>query len=463
MDKPQKTEQETIALIEAGLEDIRKNKATKKEVLDLIEERRKIDQEVLLGETRKAAQAEVGQFKSQSDELKATVIELQKKLNQLRANGYQALKAADGSYKGMFANHMEAKAFGLMIMAAATATKPACKDRHDAVIKALDGMGIQPTWLDAKDTKIMTGSSQAGGSALVTVEMIPTLIQMFEQYGVFEGNAQPVPMGAGQTLQPRLDTLLPLQCPGEGKVTTAADFDIALISHLAKTLTALTAYSIELEEDSAIELGELLASLFVRSYGYGIDKLAFLGDGTGTYFGFKGIVAALLAVSATIGSIKSLVVGTDNVYSGLLIGDFNSVCGILPDYADDGNAKWYVHRYFYYTVMVAKALAATGTTATEVLMGAGQRQKQFLSYPVQFTQVMPRTEGNSQICALLANLRLGAQLGRRGVMQIFQSAERFFEMRLIGVLAARRLSINIHGVGDTTNAGPICGLITAAS
>jgi HK97 family phage major capsid protein len=82
--------------------------------------------------------------------------------------------------------------------------------------------------------------------------------------------------------------------------------------------------------------------------------------------------------------------------------------------------------------------------------------------PVQFTQVMPRTDGNSQIAALFANLKLGAQLGRRGVMEIRQSDQAFFTQRLIGVLAARRLSINIHGVGDTAKAGPIIGLISAA-
>ena len=308
----EKSMQQTVALIETGLEDIKKNKATKKEVLDLIEERRVID-----AEAHKAAQTEVKEVRSQSDELKATVVELQSKINQLRASGFAAIKGPDGSYRGMFANHMEAKAFGLMIMAAATANKTVCKNKHDMASKALNGMGIQSIWLDDSGAKVMTGASQAGGSALVTVEMIPTMLTLFEQYGVFEGNALTVPMGTGGTLQPKTDTLLSLYCPGEGGTITAQDPTIAVLTHTLKTLCALTAYSMELDEDSAIALGELIAAILVRSYGYGIDKLGFLGDGTSTYFGFKGIVGALRAVSATIASIKSLTVGSGNAYSEL--------------------------------------------------------------------------------------------------------------------------------------------------
>jgi len=458
MADPAKTQEQTIQQIEKALEDIKKGSATKSEVMQLIDERVKTDKEALA-----AAQAEIKTAKSETEELKAQAKEFGSKLNQLKQNNFAALKNSDGSYKGIFRNPLEAKAFGLMVMAASTACQSGVKDKHDAAVKALGDCGITPKWLDPSGQKIMTTSAQSGGSALVTTEMIPTLLRMFEEYGVFEADAMPVPMGAGQTVQPRMDSLLDLQCPGESKVTTATDLVTSLISHVAKTLTVLTAYSIELDEDSAIALGEMIAFIIARSYGYGIDKIGFLGDGTSTYFGFKGIVGALRAVDSTIGNIKSLVVGSGNAYSELTIADFEKVLGIYPQYADDGSAKWYMHRYFYYTVFVALALATTGTTASEVILGAGNVQKSALGYPVRFTQVMPRAAADSQICTIFGNLKMGAQLGRRGVLEIQQSDQAFFTQRLIAVLAARRLSINVHGVGDTTKAGPICGLITAAA
>ncbi|HAL45690.1 MAG: hypothetical protein A2Y12_06135 [Planctomycetes bacterium GWF2_42_9] len=447
---------DTIAAIEKGLEDLKKGTATKTEVIQLIDEKTKADRDALT-----AAQSDLKIVRSEADELKAQAKEFSSKLQALKANNYAALKGANGSYKGIFGSPQEAKAFGLMCMAGATACANGIKDKHDAVIKSLSDMGISPKWLDPSGNKTMTTTAQSGGSALVTTEMVPSIIRMFEQYGIFEADALTVPMSAGSTVQPKTDTLLDLQCPGEGKVTTAADIASKLITHTPKTITALTAYSIELDEDSAIALGELMAFIFARSFAYGLDKIAFLGDGTSTYFGFKGIIGSLLAVDATIGNIKSLVVGSGNAYSELVIGDFEKCIGTLPDYADDGFAKWYMHRYYYYTVFVKLALATTGTTASEVILGAGNREKTALGYPVRFTQVMPKAEANDQICALLANLKIGAQLGTRGVMEIQQSEHAFFTMRLIGLLAARRLSINIHGVGNTADAGPIVGLITA--
>ena len=46
--------------------------------------------------------------------------------------------------------------------------------------------------------------------------------------------------------------------------------------------------------------------------------------------------------------------------------------------------------------------------------------------------------------------------------QIYQK-ERYFEKGIIAVRGRDRVAVNAHGVGGTTNAGPICGLITAAS
>lgn len=458
MENEKKTIEQTVQAIEQGLKDIKENKATKTEVLELIDERVKGDAEKL-----KASEEQVNTLVSEVDEMKAASEALRKQIKLLQSNRFSALKDYSGNYKGYFNNPDEAKAFGLYVMAAATANNDGVKHAHEMAVKALDEMNVAVKWLDEKGIKTMTDSSQSGGSALVTTEFIPSLITLFESYGAFEGDAQAVPMGSSGSLQPKTDKLLDLYCPGEGGTITTQDPEIELLSHMLKTLCALTAYSMELDEDSAIALGELLAGILVRSYAYGIDKIGFLGDGTSTYFGFTGIIGALRAVDATIANIKSLVVGSGNAYSELVLGDFEKVCGNIPEYADDGFLKWYCHRYFYYTVMVAKALASGGANATEVILGAGQKQKQFLAYPVKFTQVMPKAEANSQICALLANLKLGAQLGRRGVLEIAQSTERYFEKGLVAVRARRRLSFNCHGTGDTTKAGPMCGLITAAA
>lgn len=452
---------QTADTIEKAVGDLaKKNMASKKEVIDFIEEKRAEDKELI-----EKSQTDIEALNSGIAEVRAAYDEIQKKIRQLKQSSPSEISlAGQRGYGGKFSSPWEAKKFALLIMAAVTSDSSKLQKQHDRVMKSLDELGIEPYWVDVNGhhDKAMVGSSQTGGGALVTVEQSPTIIKLLETYGKFRANAMNMPMGAGSSLVPKIDGLLTIYCPGEGGTATEDEPSIATVALTPKTLVALTAYSLELEEDSLVALGELLADLFARSFAYSEDLCGFLGDGTSTYFGFKGITGALRAVDDTIANIKSLVVGTGNLYSELLLADFNSVIGTLPDMADD-NAKWYEHRYFYYTVFVALALAAGGTSASEVIIGAGQRQKLQLGYPVEFTQVMPKAAANSQICSIFGDLRQGAYLGTRGGLEFAASSERYFEKGLIAVRGRDRVAINVHGVGDTTNAGPICGLITAAS
>jgi len=225
----------------------------------------------------------------------------------------------------------------------------------------------------------------------------------------------------------------------------------------------LTALDSELNEDAAIAIGELIGFLIGQAFAQKEDEVGFLGDGTSTYFGHTGIAGALRAVHATIASIKSLVVSdTDATYANISLANLDNVCGILPDSADNGEAKWYCSRMFYYTVMVRLAMAAGGANATEILSGSVSREKTFLGYPVEFTQAMPKTQAASQICAILGNLNLGAYLGDRRKLTIDRSTEAYFTTDQIGIRGTERVAPTVHGVGDTTNAGPICGLILHA-
>jgi HK97 family phage major capsid protein len=456
---PEQMEQQlkqTADAIEKGLKDIKENKATKKEVLDLIKNEKQKDVEML-----NAHQTSIAEINTGLADVAKSCKELQKQVLNFRSFRTSSLFEG-GKYKGHFSSPAEAKAFACLVLVACTAgTKVEAK--YDWAKKHLDSLGIEPYFVTEQGFKAMTGSAQTGGGALVMAEQIPSIIMLLEQYGLFRRDAQVMPMGGGTTTVPKIDGLLTIYCPGEGGTITSTDPSISVINLVPKTLYGLTVFSSELEEDSMVALGELLAGLFARSFAYYEDLCGFLGDGTGTYFGFKGIVAALRAVSATIASIKSLVVGAGNAYSELTLANFESVAGILPQYADDGDAGWYVHRYFFFTVMVTLALTANAGTATEVLAGTSLRTRTYLGYPVNFTQVMPKAEGNSQICALLANLRQGAILGTRGGIEFAQSSDVYFNKGQIAVRGRDRVAINIHGVGDTTNAGPICGLITAAS
>ncbi len=308
--------------------------------------------------------------------------------------------------------------------------------------------------------KTMSESSGATGGFTVPEELATWLIDRLGRYGTFRRNAMTVQMGSEKLHVPAVAADLTIYSPGEGAAITQSDMSFKLVQMAAQKLAALCAITSELDEDSIVGMGEIVGISVTRSMAKVEDEIGFVGDGTDTYFGMTGICSALLGVDNTIGNIEGLHVGTGNAWSELDLGDFEATAALLPEDAD-GNAKWYCSKQFYWNVMHPLALAAGAADMFAILSAVKQRH--FMGYPVEFTAAMPKTEANSQICALLGDLELGAYLGERKALDIVKSPHPYFSQDLIAIRAIERIDINAYGVGDTSEAGPIVGLITAAS
>ncbi|HQG06750.1 MAG TPA: phage major capsid protein [Anaerohalosphaeraceae bacterium] len=457
----------TVLRIEKALEDLRKGTATREEVIGLINQQVEKDKAALTSLEEKLNQ--VQGVRNEVGEVKETADQMRQQIRRLMAGGMSAMRDSNGTYRGRFQSMEEARIVGLSIMAGAMQshqTRPEVSAKYTRVLKALEKGGVDMKFIEP-DTgrpieKAATTGSQASGSLLVTSETAPGILMLLESFGLARRLAAQVPMGASQTLTPKMDLLPTFYVPGEGTAPTATDPTIGAVLLVPKTLMALGAYSMELDADAAPAIGELYGTWFARGAAYYEDLCWLLGDGTSTYFGFTGICGALRRVDVTISNIKSLVVGSGNAYSELVHGDFAKVVGMLPDYADSG-ASWIMHRYFYYTVVVRAALAVGAAPAQEILLGTAMRQKLLCGYPVNFSQVMPKVEANSQICALFGDYSLGSQLGSRGGLEFASSDQVYFDRGLIGVRCRDRIAIAVPGVGSTTQAGPIVGLITAES
>ena len=443
----------TLETIDKALGDINKNMATKKEVIDLIDEKVKSDVEAAQAETKTLYDKAVEQV----EEIRKANEQLLNQVKLLHANRFAAIKTPDGMYNGMWGSLEMAKNFGLFVLSEVYGNKSASEQ--------LDAIGIERKIIvgDEIKTKAMGEDVGSTGGTLVPTEMIPNLILLLEKYGVYRRNALEYPMGSDSAIAPKLSSGLTVYCPGAGVTPTTSDLEFQSAGLNAKKWITLTTIDSELEEDAAIAIGEIVGFMVAQAFAKQEDTVGFLGDGTSTYFGHTGITGALRAVDATIANIKSLVVAAGNAYSEITLANFESLLGTLPNYADNGDAKWYAHRYFYYTVMIKLALAVGGVNATEVIAGRGVREKTFLSYPVEFAQVMPKAEANSQICTIFGNLKLGAYLGDRRKLTIDRSTEAYFAADQVGIRGTERVAPSVHGVGDTTDPGPICGLITAAS
>lgn len=369
-----------------------------------------------------------GDAKSAFEEMKATVGEMQQ---QLRRYTKVLLNQSveQGSYAGFWPTEELAKEFG------------------ELVFKALR-------------KKDMGESVNVEGGVLVPEQLATYVIQKLGQYGKFRNNALVVPIGSDRLDVPKVESDLTIYAPGEGGTITKSDMAFSMVGLNVVKFVCLCAISNELEEDSLTAIGEILGLSITRSMAKKEDLIGFMGDGTETYFGMTGIIGALLGVDETIGDIKGLQVASGNAYSEITLDDFEGVVSILPDDADD-SAKWYVNRKFFFTVMHKLARAAGASDMFQIL--TSDKRRYFMGYPVEFVSCMPSVAANSQICALLGDLKLGAYLGQRKVLDIAKSTDVYFASDQLGIRGRERIAIAAYGVGDTTEAGPIVGLITAAA
>ncbi len=315
-------------------------------------------------------------------------------------------------------------------------------------------------FLVAAGKKAAGESVNVEGGYLVSEELSANIIQKLGQYGKFRRDALVVPMGSDRLIVPKVGADLTIYAPGEGNEITDSDMSFGQVGLTTRKLCCLAKVSSELEEDSVIALGEILGISFTRSLAKKEDEIGFLGDGTEAYFAMTGVVGALRGVDATIGNVKGLQVASGNAYSEIALVDFEGCVARLADEADD-EAKWFVNRKFYFSVMYALARAAGVANIFEIL--TDRRERFFMSYPVEFVSAMPSTEANSQICAILGDLQLGAFLGERRAITIARSTDVFFSNDQVAFRGTERIDINAYGVGDTTESGAIVGLITAAS
>lgn len=312
------------------------------------------------------------------------------------------------------------------------------------------------------------------GGYLVPTEFDNALIDLRETYGIARQCCGMKPMTRDTLQIPRRTGGLTAYFVGEtgaGTASTKAWDNVVLV---AKKLIALSLYTSELAEDAIINIGDDLAGEIAYAFANKEDDCWVNGDGTSTYGGIVGMIKSFQNLSATRANIAGYVVSTGNLWSELVLGDFNKVIGRLPQFADSPNAKWIAHKTFYEEVMQKLAVAAGGVTLTEAI-GGNRSQRMFLGYPVVFSQVMPKVEANDHVPVFFGDCAKACAFGdrRQTTLATSESATvgsvNSFASDQLAIRGTERFDINVHDVGNAhaTAAsrvpGPIVCLATAAS
>ena len=379
-------------------------------------------------------------FEDAADDIKTlrqNIDVLGKTLNSVKRYGL-AFRDNYAEGKGFFGNEELARTFGV------------------CVLKALGKSSNMVTYFD-KD--LFEGEPSAGG-VTVPEDVSRRFIDMLGKYGRFRKRVTVLPIKSGQASVPRLTADLSVEVPGEGKPVGKSSPAFDAIKLAPKSWLALCAVSKELDDDSVLAVGEIVAISIARSMARQEDRVGFLGDGSETFYGMTGVRGKLLSIDPDPAQIPGIHIGTGTGWSGLTLDDFESVDALLPEDAED-EACWFVSKAFYTKVM--RKLAATTAASAMFDLLSDKRGRYFNGYPVEFVSCMPRVSGNGQICAILGNLQLGAYLAERRQLGIERSDHAFFSSYQVGLLGVERIDINVFGCGDKTNPGSIVALMTGSS
>lgn len=312
------------------------------------------------------------------------------------------------------------------------------------------------------EVKAAAGNSNSTGGALVPVQFDSDIISLITKYGVFPQYSKTRYMTGDTLIVPRRTGGLTAYFTKENDALTASGKSWDNVQLTARKLSCLAKYSSEIAEDAIIAMGNDFAMEIAQAFAQKIDGCGFIGDGSSTYDGISGATTKLKAVDGTIANIKGLQVASGNLYSEVTLADLNGVKARLPEFARmRGNVAWFCSRAFFAGVMEKLMMATGGITPAMVATGA--ENFPFMGFPVVITEAMPTTEANSQVCVLLGDLALASSYGDRRGLTIALSEHANFENDQWTIRGTTRFDINVHDVGNTTAAGPLVGLITAAS
>lgn len=321
-----------------------------------------------------------------------------------------------------------------------------------------------------KNMLVHQTNNATGAHNLIPEEFSTDIIDLRERYGLARRVFRIEKMTSDTKVVPRRIGGLIAYPVGEAQPGTESNKVWDQVRLVAKDWMVLSRYTAQVEADSVINFGDDLAGEIAQAFALAEDQAAFNGTGTSTYNGISGVRYRLDNVDgAGTDSLGLVTQGTSNTWSAIVLGDFEAVLGLVPQYAEMGEMYWIAHKAFYFNVMARLQYAVGGTQPMDLVSGTGiSRRPNFLGYPVEFSSVFPSTTAVATVACTFGNYRMGAAFGDRQLDRIAFSehasvgGESVFERNEIAIRGTERFDINVHDVGSAAAAGPIGGLKTGA-
>jgi HK97 family phage major capsid protein len=303
-------------------------------------------------------------------------------------------------------------------------------------------------WCNEHGVKSQTEGTDSAGGYTVPEIVSSSLIWLRNEYGIARKYSRIYPMTSDTLNVPNASTSTTTYYPGEATAITASDVTFSQVQLAAKKLAILTIVSKELNEDTVIDFGAMLAQDFAYGLALAEDAAAFQGDGTSTYGSITGIMPKIKALSATYANIASMVVGasgSSSALSSLTLANWQSMVAKLQPYAT--NPRWFMHKSVFYNGCADKLIALSGNSIMDIQNAYGPEPTLF-GIPISFVQNMPSATGASVDLAVLGDLSKGVAFGdRRGVSVEVSDQVKFIEDALT-FKATERYAFNAFDIGN---------------
>lgn len=300
------------------------------------------------------------------------------------------------------------------------------------------------------------GVNSAGGY-LVFPEMSTAIIDLREQYGTARRFINVVPMASDTQNIPRRTGGITGYFATEENAFTESSKTWGQVQLRAQALGCLTKISRELDADAVINVADDIAA--EMAYGMAVKEDASLwnGDGTSSYGGIIGVRTKFAAGVSVLAGAVDAASGNDT-FAEYTLGDFEKVIGALPKYAES-NARWYGHRAGWANSVLRLAAAGGGNTIQT--LSDGKPQQAWFGYAFETDQTMPSalTDISDTAAFVFGDLNAAVTMGERKGITIDVTRDRYWELRQIGIMGWERIDINVHDLGDATNAGPLVALM----
>lgn len=297
------------------------------------------------------------------------------------------------------------------------------------------------------------------GGFVVPVETEAAIIDFRNLAGVFRQEARIRPMGSDALNAPRRSGGVTAYFVGENGQITESSVTWDNIAHEAKKLAALSRLSTELVEDSAADIGAWFAEEMGVAFADTEDSCGWNGDGSGTYGGITGLATKLVTNFGTANQLAGAVTapGTGHdTFAEIDATDIAALMGALPE-RFWSTAKFHVSAYG-----AANAFVRLGATAGGSIMTiSGPRPMlSYLGFPIVLNPKLPGAgDQSAKLMIGFGDLRQAVSLGDRRGLTVQASKSRYLEYDQVGIRGTERFDLVSHGIGDTTTAGPLVGLI----